>query len=168
MRTTICGHAQQSWSTATKPALFGSGVAMAEALSGPTTPALACWRSRRMPSIKSCPPRLRCDRFRPLLEPKRGWPGAGALKFFASAPAGHQETLVATCKPVMIADQLAVLALGSANGKRNSNQVPVVDMEPVASGASVEPAEASQPLEPAPDDEPGRSALFAQHRCAFF
>ncbi len=89
-----------------------------------------------------------------------GLAGRGRIEILRISAGGHQETLVATCKPVMIADQLAVLALGSANGKRSSHQVPVANMEPVAPTASVETYEASRPIEPIPDDKPVEASFL--------
>lgn len=85
-----------------------------------------------------------------------GTAGRGRIEILRVNAGGHQETLVATCKPVMLADQLAVLALGNANSKRSSSQVPVVDLQPIIPAASTTPVETSPAV---PDNESAEAAF---------
>ncbi|MEQ8656477.1 MAG: histidine kinase dimerization/phospho-acceptor domain-containing protein [Hyphomicrobiales bacterium] len=96
-----------------------------------------------------------------------GQSGRGRIEILRVNAGGHQETLVATCRPVMLGDTTAVLALGNASRPRSAPVTEPVDDDrgteepdihkiedlPTAHAAAVAAVEPSQ-LVTGPDDAP--------------
>jgi PAS domain S-box-containing protein len=91
-----------------------------------------------------------------------GQGGRGRIEILRVNAGGHQETLVATCRPVDLEGTVAVLALGNASRARTAPVVEPAGQEPIEQeNAGQEPVEREPtPQEPVVDTAPAAPSDF--------